>query len=164
MRPGYRVRQFTNHLRARVAPAELAATHAFLPTNAAALFDAMPAADQRHALDVVAHLRHSGVADVDVLAAALLHDVAKGSRLRLWHRVVVVLIEAVSPRQLERLSSSAPDSWRYPFHVHLHHPELSARAALDAGCGPRAADFIRGTPAGPDAQLAAALRAADAAS
>ena len=164
MRPGYRVRQFGDHLRARVAPAERAAAHALLPTSAAPLFDAMPVADRRHALDVVRRLHEAGVDDADLLVAALLHDAAKGSRLRLWHRVVVVLLEAVAPGRLERLASTKPGSWRYPFHVHLHHAELSARAALDAGCGPRVAAFIQGTPDGSDAQLAAALRAADAAS
>jgi hypothetical protein len=113
---------------------------------------------------VLAKLRGSGVTDPDVLAAALLHDAAKGRRLRLWHRVAVVLVEAIAPGRLGRLASADPNSWRYPFHLHVHHAELSARAALDAGCNPRVAAFIHGTPAAPDAQLAAALRAADAAS
>ncbi len=164
MRPAYRVRQFSNHLRAQVAPAERAAAHALLPATATALFDAMPIADQRHALDVVRRLHQAGVDDADLLAAALLHDAAKGARLRLWHRVVVVLLEAGAPRRLERLASTDPDSWRYPFHLHLHHAERSARAALDAGCAPRVAAFIQGTPDRSDAQLEAALRAADAAS
>lgn len=129
-----------------------------------ALYAAMPVADRRHALDVLANLRQSGVTDPDVLTAALLHDAAKGSRIRLWRRVAVVLLEAVTPTGLERLASADPDSWRYPFHLHLHHAALSAQAALDAGCSPRAAAFIHGTPSGPDAQLAAALQSADAAS
>lgn len=164
MRPAYRVRQFRAHLRAQVAPAERAAAHALLPTAATSLFDAMPVADQRHALDVVGRLREAGVDNADLLAAALLHDAAKSVRLRLWHRVVVVLLEAVAPRGLERLASTNPGSWRHPFHLHLHHAQLSARAALDAGCGPRVAAFIMGTPDPSDAQLEAALRAADAAS
>ena len=164
MRPAYRVRQFSAHLRARVAPAERAVAHALLPTTATPLFDAMPVADQRHALDVVGRLREAGVDDADLLAAALLHDAAKSVRLRLWHRVVVVLLEAAAPSGLERLASSNPGSWRFPFHLHLHHAQLSARAALDAGCSARVAAFITGTSDPPDAQLEAALRAADAAS
>jgi len=162
--PRGRVRQFFTHVRARVSVDEEADARAVLSPAALDLYAAMPVADRRHALDVLARLRQSGVTDADVLTAALLHDAAKGSRLRLWHRVLVVLLEAVAPGRLERLASTDPDSWRYPFHVHVHHAELSARAALDAGCSPRAAAFIHGTPAGPDAQLAAALRAADAAS
>jgi hypothetical protein len=124
----------------------------------------MPVADQRHALDVLSRLRSAGETDPDLLAAALLHDAGKGRRIRLWHRVASVLVEAIVPGRLERLGSPDPGSWRYPFYLQRHHEALSARAALDAGCGPRVAAFIAGTVEDPDAQLAAALRAADAAS
>jgi hypothetical protein len=164
MRPGYRVRQFRDHLLARVGPEERAAAHAALPPGAAALFDAMPVADQRHAIDVWSRLRSAGEADPDLMAAALLHDAGKGRRIRLWHRVVAVLLETVAPARLDQLGSPDRGSWRYPFYLHRHHEALSARAALDAGCGPRVAAFIAGTVEDPDAQLAAALRAADAAS
>ena len=159
-----RVRQFVSHVTARVSPDEERQARALLPAAAYELFAGMPTADRRHALDVLAKLRRSGVTDADVLAAALLHDAAKGTRLRLWHRVAVVLVEAIAPGRVGRLASADPKSWRYPFHLHLHHAELSARAALGAGCSRRMAAFIHGTPAEPDAQLAAALRAADAAS
>ena len=159
-----RVRQFVAHITARVNVDEELHARALLPAAAYELFAAMPVADRRHALDVLAKLGSSGVTDPDVLAAALLHDAAKGRRLRLWHRVAVVLVEAIAPGRLGHLASADSKSWRYPFHLHVHHAELSARAAMDAGCSPRVAAFIHGTPAGPDAQLAAALRAADAAS
>lgn len=164
MRPANRVRQFRDHLRARVSPGERGAAHALMPPDARPLFDAMPIADQRHALDVTRRLRAADVRDPDLLIAALLHDVAKGPRLRLWHRVTVVLLEAVAPGQVERLGSGDPGSWRHPFYLHLHHAELSARAAEAAGAGSRVAAFIRGTASGEDAHLAAALRVADAAS
>jgi hypothetical protein len=164
MRPAYRVRQFRSHLFARVADEERAAAHAALPGGAAAVFDAMPVADQRHALDVVARLRQAGQTDPDLVAAALLHDAGKGDRVRLWHRVVVVLVGALVPSRLDALGSPDPGSWRHGFHVQRHHERLSADAALAAGCGRRVAALIAGTPDGPDAQLAAALEAADAAS
>ena len=122
---------------------------------------AMPTADRRHALDVMARLVAAGEEDPDLLAAALLHDVAKGHRMRLWHRVSGVLLEAAAPRALARLASSDDGSWRYPFHLYLHHAALSANAALAAGCSPRAAAFIRGAADPADAALAAALRRAD---
>lgn len=164
MRPAYRVRQFGAHLRARVSAEERADAHAELPQRAAAVFDGMPVADQRHALDVLHRLRATGQTDADLLAAALLHDAGKGGRIRLWHRVVTVLVEAVAPSRLESLGSPDPASWRHPFHLQRHHEALSARAALEAGCGPRVAAFIAGTAEPGDAQLAAALQAADAAS
>jgi hypothetical protein len=164
MRPAYRVRQFRDHLLARVSAEERAAAHAALPPRAAAVFDAMPAADQRHALDVVERLRGDGLTDADLLAAALLHDAGKGRRIRLWHRVATVLVEAVSPSRLERIGSPDPSSWRHPFYLQRHHEALSAAAAREAGCGPRVVAFIAGNVADGDAQLAAALQAADAAS
>jgi hypothetical protein len=113
---------------------------------------------------VVARLTTAEVDDADVLTAALLHDAAKGRRMRLWHRVAGVLLEALAPSLLRRLASSDRRSWRYPFHLYLHHADLSADAADAAGCSPRAVAFIRGTPNADDASLAAAFAAADEAS
>jgi hypothetical protein len=157
----HRVGQFIGHLTARVDPIEEERARALLPDSAWPLFVAMPTADRRHALDVAGRLVAAGHADPDLLAAALLHDAAKGRRMRLWHRVGGVLLEAVAPTALARLASSEPQSWRYPFHLYLHHAALSADAALDAGCSSRTAAFIRDTPEADDAILAAGLRAAD---
>jgi len=160
----HRVEQLLGHLRAGVSADEVARAHRLLGLDARSLFDAMPVADRRHALDVVDRLLHAGHEDPDLLAAALLHDAAKGHRMRLWHRVAGVLMEAAAPRLLARLASPDPRSWRHPFHLYLHHASLSADAAAGAGCSPRTIALIRGTPDGPDASLAAALAAADEAS
>ncbi|HEY8179911.1 MAG TPA: hypothetical protein VIH33_05875 [Candidatus Limnocylindria bacterium] len=160
----HRVEQFFGHVRASVTPAETATARGLLPQTAWPLFAAMPVADRRHALDVVRLLVASGHDDRDLLAAALLHDAAKGHRMRLWHRVAGVLLEATAPDQLQRLASPDPHSWRYPFHLYLHHADLSADAAAAAGCSARSVAFIRGTPNGADASLAAAFASADEAS
>lgn len=159
-----RVRQFVSHLRATVDDEEVAIAHRVLPTGAADLFDGMPVADRRHGLDVAHRLRGAGQDDADLLAAALLHDAAKGHRMRLWHRVAGVLLDALAPGLLLRLARPDPRSWRYPFHLYLHHAELSAEMALAAGCGPRTAAFIRGDADGGDARLQRALTTADDAS
>jgi hypothetical protein len=160
----HRVQQFLGHLRAGVSADEVARAHRLLAAEARSLFDAMPVADRRHALDVVDRLLQAGHDEPDLLAAALLHDAAKGHRLRLWHRVAGVLMEAAAPRLLASLASRDPRSWRHPFHLYLHHASLSADAAARAGCSPRTVALIRGTANGPDASLAAALAAADEAS
>ena len=160
----HRVGQFIGHLTARVDPGEEERARQLLPAVAWQLFAAMPTADRRHALDVVARLELVGEAEPDLLAAALLHDAAKGHRMRLWHRVASVLLGAVAPRTLERLASPDERSWRYPFHLYLHHAAMSAEAATAAGCSPRTAAFIRGTADAGDAPLAAALLRADEAS
>jgi hypothetical protein len=161
----HRVRQFASHVTARVAPEETATARRILPAAAFALFAGMPVADQRHALDVMARLVVAGRDDSDLLAAALLHDAAKGHRLRLWHRMAGVLLAVAAPSLLERLASRDPESWRHPFHLYLHHAALSADAALAAGCSARTAAFIRSeAPLPADAPLLAALTAADDAS
>jgi len=152
------------HVSARVTAEEEDLAHRVLPPDAARLFAAMPVADRRHALDVTGRLLAAGHDDPDVLCAALLHDAAKGHRMRLWHRVAGVLLEALAPALLRRMASPDPGSWRHPFHLHLHHAELSAEMAMAAGCGPRTADFIRGSGAGVDARLQRALAEADDAS
>ena len=93
----HRVAQFFGHLRAASTPAETARARVLLPDAAWPLFAAMPVADRRHALDVAARLWPPAHDDPDLLAAALLHDAAKGHRMRLWHRVAGVLLEAVAP-------------------------------------------------------------------
>lgn len=160
----HRVGQFVSHVTARIDPAEVRLVRRLLTPDALDLFERMPVADRRHGLDVVHRLLASGHTDADLLVAALLHDAAKGSRMRLWHRVGGVLLAAVSRRALELLASADARSWRYPFHLYLHHGPISADAALAAGCSHRAAGFIRGQAPPADAQLLAALRAADEAS
>jgi hypothetical protein len=160
----HRVEQFLGHVRASVTPAESAMVRELLPESAWPLFAAMPVADRRHALDVAGRLMAAGHDDRDLLVAALLHDAGKGHRMRLWHRVAGVLLDAMAPAQLKRISSPDPSSWRYPFHLYLHHADLSAEAAAAAGCSTRSVAFIRGTPSGVDASLAAAFISADEAS
>jgi len=149
---------------ARVDPGETEAADRVLPRDARDLFASMPVADRRHAIDVAQRLLAAGHDDPDLIAAALLHDAAKGHRLRLWHRVAGVLLEAVAPRLLARLGSVDERSRRYPFHLYLHHAEFSAKAALGAGCSVRTGALIRGQAGPDDVALAAALAAADRAS
>ena len=160
-----RVGQFVAHVRAGVGPVEEAFARRTLPAPAWSVFAGMPVADRRHALDVVERLRADGHDSPDLLAAALLHDAAKGQRMRLWHRVGGVLLEALAPSMLRRLAVADPTSWRHPFWLYLHHGPMSAELAEQAGCTPATARLIRGTPGGePEAQLLRALRAADDAS
>ena len=161
----HRVGQFVAHVRARVEPEEEAMVGRILPPAAVRLFAAMPVADRRHGLDVAEALVRAGHHDADLLGAALLHDAAKGHRMRLWHRVVGVLLETVAPSLLRRLARPDPGSWRHPFHLYLHHAPMSAELAAAAGCSPRLGSFIRGDAAGEtDARLLRALSDADDAS
>ena len=159
----HRVGQFVAHVRARVDPSEEALVERVLPPPAQTLFGGMPVADRRHGLDVAHRLLASGHDDRDVLAAALLHDAGKGIGFAVapgWRRAA----RGGCARALRSLASADPRSWRYPFHLYLHHESISAQMAVSAGCEPRTGDFIRGQPRATDAPLQAALKAADDAS
>lgn len=161
----HRVAQFVSHVRARVAPDEAAFARRVLPASAWALFDDMAVADRRHGLDVAQALLDAGHDSADVLAAALLHDAAKGRRMRLWHRVTGVLLERVAPAVLRRLSAEDPRSWRHPFWLYLHHGPMSADLAEAAGCTALTVRLMRAAPrTGDEARLVEALRDADDAS
>ncbi len=160
----HRVGQFVSHLTARVTPDDEVVAHRILPATAWPLFDGMSVADRRHGLDVARRLLSQGIDDRELLAAALLHDAAKGHGLRLWHRVGGVLLARIAPGALARLASPDPARRGHAWWVFLHHAQLSADAARSAGLGERVAAFIAGLAPAGDERLAMALHAADEAS
>ena len=100
----YRSRQFFRSVGASINDEDRAEVARLLTEDQQRLFFSMTPRDQQHCLDVLHALPPEASNDHDLLAAALLHDVGKG-RVRLWHRVVYVLVRAVSPRLLQRLAS-----------------------------------------------------------
>ena len=171
-RPVYRVRQFIASLRPVISPEERRAVAGGLPTAAARLFERMSPRDQRHSLNVAQTLAAGGHDQLDLLAAPLLHDVAKsvqpGKRLRLRHRILIVLLNAGNKAWVSRLASDDPGSWRYPYYVHLNHPAMGAVLVQEAGCSPLTVELVRrhqvklaGPPAGQVEELLTLLQAAD---
>ncbi len=174
-RAAYRVQQFLLSLRPHITPDEQAELSRWLPPRAVALFRQMTLRDQRHSLDVLQRVQQAAPDQPDLLAAALLHDAAKtaqtGRRVRLHHRVLVVLLNAAQPGWVQRIARDEPGSWRYPFYLHLHHPELGARLAEQAGCSALTVELIRRhqeklthAPRNETERLLALLQAADDAS
>lgn len=107
------------------------------------LFQAMSPVERRHALAVLRTLEQAGPVEPALAQAALLHDVGKtDGRIQLWHRVLVVLLQACCPGTLARLEVANPSSWRYPFYVELHHAELGALMTARAGADDRVARLI----------------------
>jgi hypothetical protein len=171
----YRVQQFLAALKPQVTADERITVAGALPEAATALFQHMARRDQRHSLDVLRRVRQAAPGQADLAAAALLHDVAKtalpGRRLRLFHRVLIVLMQAVHPGWVQQIARDDPDSWRYPFYLHVQHPALGARLAGQAGCTPLTAELIRRhqeklphAPRDETERLLALLQAADDAS
>lgn len=134
----YRVEQFGASLWPTVSPQEIDQATAWLTPAGFELFQRMIPRDQRHSFDVASRLRSAGHDQSDLLAAALLHDAAKttlpGRRLKLVHRVAVVLMEAARPGWVAQVARAEMDDWRYPFYLHVHHPKLGAQLAEEAGC------------------------------
>ena len=138
----YRVRQFWRAVTARVCPEEWALVGSVLPEPATLLFAGMPRQDQRHGLDVLHSLREQGEDAPELLAAALLHDVAKSEGVRICHRVFAVLVRALGPEWLARVASPDPASWRFPLWLQLRHAERGAELAEAAGCGAATVQLI----------------------
>lgn len=139
----YRVQQFV----AALLPT--ARSHSVLPWQwlAAAeleLFHAQSRAVREHALTVADRLWASGHREPVLLRAALLHDVGKNTAgIGLWHRVALVLLQALSPELPLRIAVDDPQSWRYPFYVQLHHASRGAELLAAAGSDPHLVALVR---------------------
>ncbi len=145
----YRARQFWSALRAAPSPRELEQVRRWLTPPQMALFEQMPPAEQAHSLRVIRRLapRLSEIPEPvrqDFIAAALLHDVGKNcAPLRLWERVVIVLVEMVSPSAFHRWGSGPARGWRRPFVVARMHPAWGADLVARAGASPLTVELIR---------------------
>jgi hypothetical protein len=160
----YRGRQFFGALRPRVDERARDEAHVLLSERERALFESMTARDQQHCLDVYGRLRELGQTDRDLLVAALLHDAGKGS-ISVWHRVTYVVLDNTSPGLLRRLAGSRDGAgWRGGLYRCVHHPELGARLAREAGSSDDTVALIAGDRRFRDDPRFIALETADDAS
>jgi hypothetical protein len=155
----YRSRQFFGSVRPRVDEAQRHEAFALLNDDQREIFDSMTLRDQQHCLAVYRKLRDEGHDDVDLLAAALLHDAGKG-KIALWHRVAFVMLDATSPSSLDKLSRPGDGSdWRETLYRCRNHADLGATLAEQAGSSERVVSLIRED--GTNTNQQAALHAAD---
>jgi len=145
----YRVRQFSHAVWASAAPADLEQARSVLTPAQMALFVGMQSSEQTHALSVYRQLLAQGETSPDLLKAALLHDVGKICRpLRLWERVLIVLVKAIYPAQSRRWGSvdseeAGKKTWKQAFAVAEQHPAWGAELAAEAGTSPLTVELIR---------------------
>jgi hypothetical protein len=150
VRPCYRARQFWLALRAHPTPKAITNARAVLSSEQMELFSRMQPGEQAHALQMLEALRAKGETDPDLLVAALLHDAGKQRcPLRLWERVMIVLVQAGSPalaRRWGEVAAAGCKGWRKLFVVAAQHAEWGAELALEAGVSPLVAALIRRHP------------------
>jgi hypothetical protein len=157
-----RIRQARRHVGARVGADEVEELGTWLTGAQLMLFGSMHRADQRHGLDVVAHLRAEGHGDRDLLLAGLLHDCAKGPDVRLPHRVAWALGQRYGDR-VTRVTAPLP-GFRSAFARLRDHAVVSARLAEEAGCTARTVELIEHQDDPVDPVAGRALLLADEAS
>jgi hypothetical protein len=150
------VRRFLRALRARVDSVERQVIADHLTPAQQRLFWAMMVEDQRHSLDVFYTLRRRDCRDENLLLAALLHDVGKGE-VRLWQRVVFVLLQAGPPGLLRRLAQPKGAGWRRALASLNDHGVRGAALAREAGAPPAVVELIRNHQRLPGSDRSAAL-------
>lgn len=102
----------------------------------------LSAFDRAHHLRVYDTLVAAGYADFNLLLAAALHDVGKADergRVRLAHRVLKVLLQAIVPGLVGR---RAGGWFGHGLFLAQHHPRLGAELAMAAGVSERCAELI----------------------
>lgn len=154
----YRTRQGLLALWPRIGVADLTIVDETLNDELAALFFGMERRDQRHALEVARRLMGSGVEELDLVAAALLHDCGKGL-VPVWMRVLKVL----SPGLLRQLAREG-GGWRGAAHRLHDHASIGAQLAASAGASGLTVRLIGETTSAEDEGSRALLQAADDAS
>ena len=146
----YRTSQFWQALRSVTTPQDLGLASSVLAPAQIELFKQMPGSDQAHSLRVLKALITQGEKNSDLWIAALLHDVGKSTHpLRLWERVLIVLVGLVCPGCGQRWGTTSPGrnttalGWRRAFVVAAQHPRWGAELAAKAGASPLAVALIR---------------------
>jgi hypothetical protein len=141
----YRSRQFWSALRAK-APSEAELARLGLPLSPAQLelFQRLQPAEQAHALRVFQAIQRESEAPPDLLVAALLHDVGKSCvSLRIWERVLIVLLRHLIPRRARAWGQGEPAGWQRALVVAEQHPAWGAELAAQVGCSQLTVELIR---------------------
>jgi hypothetical protein len=146
----YRTNQFWQVLRSTTTPQDYELASSVLTPLQLDLFKQMPGSDQAHSLRVMKALLTQGEQNPDLLVAALLHDVGKSIfPLRLWERILIVLVGSVCPACVQHwgmASARRPQvelGWQRAFVVAVEHPQWGADLAAEAGTSPLAVALIQ---------------------
>lgn len=141
----YRTRQFGLALRTQsLTAAELAPARAILTAKQMQLFARLQPSEQIHALRVLQTVQQHGVPHPDLYTAALLHDIGKArAPLKLWERVLIVLVRKISSETVKEWGRGQPQGWRRAFVIAEQHPAWGGELAAEADTAPLAVSLIR---------------------
>jgi len=139
----YRSGQFFRGFRWALRPEEIQVVRSQLTDRELLLFTAMQGRDRRHSMDMVRWLlRHAPEEPSDdLIAAALLHDVGKGS-LIVWDRVAFVLLGALSVRLRRWAGREDGRRWQQALWRLEHHASIGAEMLRAAGTRPRIVELV----------------------
>jgi hypothetical protein len=130
----YRASQTLRILLSKPGSEDLALVEQLLPPPLGGLFHQMSPGDQVHGLRVLRSLIARGEGDPDLLAAALLHDVGKSRvRMRLWERILAVLVSWIAPGKARDWGEGQLNGWRRPFVISVQHPVWGAKMIRQVG-------------------------------
>jgi putative nucleotidyltransferase with HDIG domain len=145
----YRTRQFWQAINPRTTFQDMEQLAAILTPAQIRLFQRMHSSEQAHSWMVFNELQTRGEENTDLLTAALLHDVGKTrAPLRIWERVMVVLVRAICPGCVRKWGAAdnqdleASMGWRRAFIVAEQHAAWGADIAAASGASPSAVALI----------------------
>jgi len=153
----YRFNQFRRAIRDKPASEDLEAVRRVLEPEQLALFQRLQPEEQAHSIRVFRRVwsrtdRTLNDENRALFVAALLHDVGKVRYpLRIWERVLIVLVKAFFPSLVKRWGAeevnttgvtSNPLGWRRPFVVSEQHARWGAEMAAEAGAPPLTVSLI----------------------
>ncbi len=131
---GYRVWQFWQSFKKSPGLEEWEKVEAILTPSELALFKQLPAPDQNHSLRVLKALEVGGETDLDLLQAALLHDIGKTRYpFHRWERIFAVLLEGAFSTIAADWGEKDPRGIYRPLVVNHQHPAWGADLAEKAG-------------------------------
>lgn len=141
----YRVNQLWWNLTAEPLPESVRQEiESVLSPAQSELFFRFQKSDQWHAYRVYTTLRESSQSQPDLMAAALLHDVGKTRvNLKVWDRILIVMVARLLPEKSSRWGAGDVNSWKRPFVVRQFHPQWGADMARAAGSTDLTFDLIR---------------------